>query len=58
MTMPKEIWERGPTLTRKQADAFRPRHQRKVPKVYDREAVKEFLSGTIDREEMLRRIRR
>jgi hypothetical protein len=58
MTLPKEIWDRGPTLTRRQADAFQARPQRKVPKVYDREAVREFLSGAIDREEMLRRIRR
>jgi hypothetical protein len=58
--LPKEVWEweSRRALTRKQADGFQPRKPRDVPKVYDRDAVKDFLSGRIDREEMLRRIRR
>lgn len=58
MTLPKEIWDRGPTLTRKQSEFFQPRKPRAATQVYDRKAVKEYLSGQIDREEMLRRIRR
>lgn len=55
MSMPKEILAPGPILTRKQSEAFQPRRPREIRQVYDREAVKEFLSGRITREEMLRR---
>jgi hypothetical protein len=60
MTMPKEVWQwEGRPLTRKQAELFQPRGaSRKPSQVYDRDAVKEYLSGKIGREEMLRRIRR
>jgi hypothetical protein len=58
VTLPKEIYDHGPTLTRRQADAFQPRKVREAAQVYDRKAVQEYLSGAIDREEMLRRIRR
>ena len=58
MTLPKEIWDRGPTLTRKQSEFYEPRKLRAATQVYDRQAVHEYLSGKIDREEMLRRIRR
>ena len=58
MTLPKEVWDRGPTLTRKQTEVYQPRKLRAATQVYDRAAVKEYLSGQIDREEMLRRIRR
>jgi hypothetical protein len=59
VTLPKEIWDSGPVLTRKQAELVRLRPEsRKPSQVYDRKAVQEYLSGTITREEMLRRIRR
>jgi len=57
MSMPKEIWDYRRPLTRRQAEAFQARKARAPSQVYDRKAVKEFLSGKIDREEMLRRIR-
>jgi hypothetical protein len=57
VTLPKEIWDRGPTLTRRQTESFQPRKLRETTQVYDRKAVQEYLSGAIDREEMLRRIR-
>jgi hypothetical protein len=58
VTLPKEVWQRGPTLTRRESEAYQPRKLRAATQVYDRKAVQEYLSGKIDREEMLRRIRR
>ena len=58
MTLPKEVWDHGPTLTRKQSEFYQPRKLREATQVYDRAAVQEYLSGKIPREEMLRRIRR
>ena len=60
MSQTQETWEWKPSLTRRQADGFQLRSPglRKPSQVYDRNAVQEFLSGKIDREEMLRRIRR
>ena len=58
MTLPKEVWDHGPTLTRKQSEFYQPRKSREATQVYDRAAVQEYLSGKIPREEMLRRIRR
>ncbi len=45
VTLPKEVFDHGPTLTKRQADSPEYRRPRAPATVYDRDAVKEYLAG-------------